>query len=82
MATINSVLGKIGHDKLNPLGKMLSKDKYSKNMSFYSVVTKKKIEIPDGDIKYKNIKGRKFAVGTYVANGKEYEAYRVMGKSK
>jgi hypothetical protein len=27
-------------------------------------------------------KGRKFAVGKYVAKGKTYEAWRVLGKAK
>jgi hypothetical protein len=49
-------------------------------MEFYSVVTKKKINIPESKIKVVVKKGRRFAVGTYVAKGKEYQAWRVLGK--
>lgn len=49
--------------------------------SFYSVVLHKKIEIPSSKIKEVVRKGRKFAVGTYTANGKTYEAWRVLGKA-
>jgi hypothetical protein len=47
-------------------------------MEFYSVVTKKKIQIPDTKIKTVTKKGRRFAVGSYIANGKSYEAWRVL----
>jgi len=49
-------------------------------MEFYSLVLRKKIDIPESKIKYVVKKGRKFAVGTYTAKGKEYKAWRVMGK--
>jgi hypothetical protein len=49
-------------------------------MEFYSLVTKKKINIPESKIKIVNRSGRRFAVGTYTANGKTYEAWRVLGK--
>jgi len=50
-------------------------------MEFYSLVLKKKIQIPDKDVKTVVRKGRKFAVGKYKAKGKEYEAWRVLGKA-
>lgn len=50
-------------------------------MEFYSVVLKKKIEIPQSKIKNVVRKGRKFAVGKYEAKGKTYEAWRVLGKA-
>lgn len=49
-------------------------------MEFYSVVTRKKIQIPESKIKYVTKSGRKFAVGTYTANGKTYQAWRIMAK--
>jgi ribosomal protein L13E len=51
-------------------------------MEFYSVVLKKKIEIPESKVKEVVRKGRRFAVGKYNAKGKEYEAWRVLGKVK
>jgi len=50
-------------------------------MEFYSVVLKKKIEIPESKIKTVVRKGRKFAVGSYEAKGKKYEAWRILGKA-
>lgn len=50
-------------------------------MQFYSVVLRKKIDIPDSKVKTVTKKGRRFAVGTYIANGKTYEAWRVLGKA-
>ena len=50
-------------------------------MEFYSVVLKKKIQIPDKQVKTVTRKGRKFAVGKYKAKGKEYEAWRILGKA-
>lgn len=50
-------------------------------MEFYSLVLKKKIMIPEKDIKITMRSGRKFAVGTYKANGKTYQAWRAMGKA-
>jgi len=49
-------------------------------MQFYSVVTKKKLEIPKSKIKLKKKGGRWFAVGLYKAKGKTYEAWRILGK--
>jgi ribosomal protein L13E len=51
-------------------------------MEFYSLVLKKKIQIPDNKVKNVVRKGRKFAVGSYEANGKKYEAWRILGKAK
>ena len=48
-------------------------------MQFYSLVLRKKIEIPEAKIRTVTKKGRKFAVGKYVAKGKNYEAWRVLG---
>lgn len=49
-------------------------------MKFYSVVLRKNIEIPESKIKMVTRKGRKFSVGDYTAKGKNYQAWRVMGK--
>lgn len=51
-------------------------------MEFYSVVLRKKIDIPASKVKEVLRKGRKFAVGTYTAKGKTYTAWRVLGKAK
>lgn len=51
-------------------------------MEFYSVVLKKKIQIPNVKVKEVVRKGRRFAVGSYNANGKKYEAWRVLGMAK
>ncbi len=48
-------------------------------MEFYALVLRKKINIPEKNIKEVIRKGRRFAVGTYKAKGKEYEAWRVLG---
>ena len=55
--------------------------KGEKQMEFYSVVLRKKIDIPTSKIVEVVKKGRKFAVGTYTANGKTYKAWRVLGMS-
>lgn len=49
---------------------------------FYSVVLRKKIMIPVDKIKEVIRKGRRFAVGKYVANGKNYEAWKILGMAK
>lgn len=51
-------------------------------MEFYSLIMRKKINIPESKIKTVVKKGRKFAVGSYVVKGKEYQAWRVLGKTK
>ena len=51
-------------------------------MEFYSLVLRKKIQIPESKVKYVIRKGRKFAVGKYEAKGKTYEAWKVLGKAK
>jgi len=51
-------------------------------MEFYSVVLRKKINIPKSKIKEVTRKNRRFAVGTYEAKGKTYEAWRILGKAK
>ena len=54
-------------------------------MKFYSVVTRKNIEIPSNKVREVIKNGRKFAVGKYMAKckatgkQKEYEAWRVLG---
>jgi len=54
-------------------------------MEFYSVVTRKKVQIPASKIREVVRKGRRFAVGKYMAKckatgkQKEYEAWRVLG---
>lgn len=50
-----------------------------KSMNFYSVVLKKKIDIPMSKVKEVIRNKRRFAVGTYTAKGKEYKAWRVLG---
>jgi len=50
-------------------------------MEFYSVVLRKKINIPASKIREVVRKNRKFAVGKYKAKGKEYEAWRILGKA-
>jgi ribosomal protein L13E len=52
------------------------------DVDFYSVVLRKKIKIPAANIKQIVKKGRLFAVGTYIANGKTYTAWRVLGMAK
>jgi hypothetical protein len=49
-------------------------------MEFYSLVLRKKIQIPESKIREVVKKGRRFAVGKYEAKGKMYEAWRVLGK--
>jgi len=56
--------------------------KEPKELEFYSVVLRKKIKIPMKDVKEVVKKGRRFAVGTYKAKGKEYTAWRVLGMAK
>lgn len=51
-------------------------------MEFYSVVTKKKINIPDVNVREVVRGGRRFAVGKYKVGPKEYEAWRILGKKK
>ena len=57
-------------------------------MKFYSVVLRKNIEIPNNKIREEVRKGRRFAVGKYIAKckatgkNKEYEAWRVLGLAK
>ena len=51
-------------------------------MEFYSVVLKKKIDIPKSKIKEVIKNNRKFAVGTYDAKGKTYEAWKILGLDK
>ena len=49
---------------------------------FYSLVLKKRIKIPLSKIKTVVRGKRKFLVGTYTAKGKEYQAWKVVGKAK
>ena len=49
-------------------------------MKMYSVVLRRKINIPDSKIKVVTKKGRKFYVGTYTAKGKTYQAWQIKGK--
>jgi len=51
-------------------------------MEFYSVVLRKKIKIPNDKIREVVKKGRRFAVGKYIAKGKNYEAWRILGSAK
>ena len=47
-------------------------------MQFYSVILKKKVEIPDQNIRMTVVRGRKAAVGTYLVDGKQRQAFRFM----
>lgn len=49
-------------------------------MEFYSLVLRKKINIPDSNVRVVLRNKRKFAVGKYTANGKQYEAWRALPK--
>lgn len=51
-------------------------------MKFYSVVKKGYVEIPKSKTRIVNKKGRRFIVGKYKYNGKDYEAWKIVGKSK
>ena len=44
----------------------------------YSVVLRKKVEIPAKDIKYVTKSGRRFMVGTYTAKGVERTAWQIV----
>lgn len=82
MADTKSVLGKLlsTHNPASHiLGDHKSKDKLDYN-TFYSVATKSYVKIPSSNITEKTMKGRRFAVGTYSANGKTYKAYKVLPK--
>lgn len=50
-------------------------------MKFYSVVLRKKIDIPEAKVRYVNKKGRKFAVGKYKIGTKEHEAWKIVGRA-
>ena len=58
-----------------------------KKNEFYSVVLKKKIMIPEANVKKVVKSGRNFAVGKYMAKCKatgkmkEYEAWKILGKA-
>ena len=51
-------------------------------MRFYSVVLKRKIDIPDVNVKKVTRNKRLWAVGKYKVGKKEYEAWRVLGMAK
>lgn len=81
---VQKIIGNIlGNGKFSgPAGKVLGHDSASKNAmdynTFYSVVSKSKIQIPTENITVKKIKGRTFAVGAYTANNKKYKAYKIL----
>lgn len=52
-----------------------------KYTEFYSVVKKQRIVIPKANIRETVRKGRRFAVGKYNWKGKEYEAWKILGKA-
>jgi ribosomal protein L13E len=56
-------------------------DKMQKMIEFYSVKLRKKIKIPKVDVKEVVRKGRKFQVGIYNVKGKDYEAWKIIGKA-
>ena len=47
-------------------------------MQFYSVILKKKIEIPDQNVKVTTVRGRKAAVGVYMVDGRQRQAFRFL----
>lgn len=49
-------------------------------VKMYSVVKRGWVDIPANKIKEVVRKGRKFAVGKYKYKGKEYEAWKILGK--
>ena len=49
-------------------------------MKFYSVVLRKKVEIPKSNVKKVVKKGHYFLVGTYKAKGSTYKAWMVTSK--
>jgi len=48
-------------------------------MEFYSITFKKKIKIPEEEIRYEERNGRRFAVGKYFVGKKEYNAWKIIG---
>ena len=56
-------------------------DKMVKTTEFYSVLLKKKIKIPNTNVKEVVRSGRKFAVGVYKVGQKQYEAWKVLGNA-
>ena len=51
-------------------------------MQFYSVILRRKINIPDSKVKYIKKKGRLFAVGSYKVKGITKKAWRIIGLKK
>lgn len=51
-------------------------------MKFYSTKLRKSIEIPKNKITYKTKNDRKFAVGKYKVDNKDYEAWKIVGMKK
>jgi len=51
-------------------------------MEFYAMALKKKINIPDVNVRKVVRNGRAFLVGKYKVGSKEYEAWRALGKVK
>lgn len=51
----------------------------TKTTKFYSVVTKKWVNIPNSKVKEVVKNGRRFAVGVYKVGQKQYEAWKVLG---
>ena len=47
-------------------------------MQFYSVILRKKIEIPDKDVRVTMVRGRKAAVGIYLVNGQQRQAFKFL----
>jgi hypothetical protein len=54
----------------------------SGSTEFYSVVLKKKVSIPNSNVKEVTKSGRRFAVGTYKVGTKTYEAWRTLPSKK
>ena len=52
-----------------------------KRNEFYSVKLKKHIKVADAKIREVVKSGRKFLVGKYDVKGKEFEAWKIIGKA-
>lgn len=76
MADTNSIVNKIlGGNKKLSTGRILGST--GKDRMMYSVVLRKKIDIPENKIKTVKKGKRNFLVGEYEANGKTYQAWQI-----
>ena len=80
--TVNKILGNFKEDNPKNKADNVVKKMVKQKMEFYSLILKKKINIPDSKIRVVTKKGRRFAVGKYSVAGKEKEAWRILGAIK